>query len=172
MSYTYPVYCRTCRKQIAEGFEFCPHCGASQQKHQPAPAQPIPPPRPQRSPAGPPAPAHSAPQSFATVDYRYLPCPGCGKPVQRPRRGNPPRGACDACGTSFLVDRRGGIPVICPNCSSTSVTGGGFPFWSLIFGMPGIMLAETQPTKYVCQSCDCHFIGVPGANMVFGFFIS
>lgn len=172
----YPVYCRSCKKQIGPDYEFCPYCGAAQSKPQSVPAQPMPPAQPATPPPQPPMPPQRVPQSFATVDYRYVPCPACGAPVMRPRSGalSPPKAACQTCGAQFLIDRRGGIPVICPACGSTYVTGGGFPLWALLllpFSFIPIMLAEAQPTKYVCQSCDCHFIGTLGANMVFGFFV-
>lgn len=156
--------CPFCRGEVVLDARKCRHCGEwldeSECKSQ---KQQISVNTPNQSPV---------PDSFAVVDYRFAPCPLCGKPVRKTSRGNPPRVTCQACSCSFLLDRRGGISVICPACGSTDATGGGFPFIALLLGMPGIMLAESMPTKYRCRSCDRHSIGQPGADMVFGFFVS
>lgn len=176
------VFCRQCKKQIAENHDFCPFCGAGQrmprisgtakkphqtQGNMKPPVQTNNPPKPVPSPV--PVPV---PDVFGIVDYRFVVCPKCGKAVLRPRRGNPPGTTCRQCGTHFLVDVRGRIPVVCPACQSTAVSGGSIPYWMLAFGFAGAMLIDMQPTRYQCRSCGCHFMGSQGANVAFGFFIS
>ena len=42
MNDPYLAYCRSCKKQMAADYEFCPHCGANQKtpEHTATPPQP------------------------------------------------------------------------------------------------------------------------------------